>query len=146
MFPRNLRYLTPVMYDRVAKLMVGKTIDLSPYKDSIKLIAVTRNEQKFTDILKKVEKVLLSKYSKFNFFMENVPSRGISCETDEMVPIGYDSMRDTLRQFGKLASDILLIQGKVYAQFKNTEDSERTHKLLNNMKMGNNIIRTGILI
>jgi len=142
MFPRNLRYLTPVMYDRVAKLMMGKTLNLSTYKDSINLIAVTRNEQKFTDILKKVEKILLSKYSKFNFFIENVPSRGVSCQTDEMVPIGYDSIRDTLRQFGKLGGDILLVQGKVYAQFKNTGDSERTHKLLNNMKMGNNIIRT----
>ena len=66
-------------------------------------------------------------------------------ETDEKVAIKYVHMRDTLRQFGTLLM-FHMIRGTVYAKFAEQDSCMKTHSLINNMMMGDNIIKTEVVV
>lgn len=132
--------MNPVMWDRVTKLLTVEPIDTSQYKQAFQVAEIKKDSKKFSEILGTIEKTILKK-GRFNFCMENIPSHGVLSDTNETTRIGYQNIRDTMRNFGKI-SDIIMVHGKAYVRFKNKTDSARAHELINKMKMGNNIVIT----
>ena len=138
----RLRYLAPIQWDRVLKLVQTRAFDTSRWESNFKLVNISRDKKKFSEVLTTIEgKILASGY--FNFSIDNVPSRGILSDTDRETKIGYSHMRETMGQFGRV-EDIILCQGKAYVKFKTREDATTTHGLINGMQMGNKIISTRV--
>lgn len=138
----RLRYLNPRMWDRVNKLFDHTTIDGTVARNieaTLKLVGATRSREKFEEAMDKLERHMV-KRSKFNMKVSNIPSTGVLTETGKETKIGYQNMRDTFEQFG-MVKDIILVQGTAYVQYAKSKDSKKTTKLIDNMQMGNNIIR-----
>lgn len=138
--PKNIRYLSPVMWDRVSKLLSTTKIDISKYQTSMNLIQIKKDSKKFEELLQTIEQNILKK-GKFNFWIDNIPQHGILRDTNQETRIGYQNIRDTMKEFGKI-SDIIMVQGKAYVSFTKKRDSVRAHRLINNMQMGDNIVTT----
>jgi hypothetical protein len=76
-----------------------------------------------------------------NFILYNLPRWAQQCETNKTVSVGYDNMRETLSQFGKVK--VLSIEkGTLCARFNNKKDAKCAHELINRMMIGDNIVRT----
>ena len=86
----------------------------------------------------------VAKLSRYNMKVQNIPEKGILCDTNKETKIGYQNMRDTFSQFGNI-KDILLVRGTVYVQYSHKQDSIKTCRMINNMQMGKNIIKAEII-
>lgn len=76
-----------------------------------------------------------------NFILYNLPKWAHLCETNEITLVGYDSMRDTLKKFGKVK--VLEIKnGTVKAHFFDKRCAKYAHNLINRKMIGDNIVRT----
>ena len=142
----KLRYLNPEAWDRVNRLFSYSTIDGQYAKlaeTHLKMIYCTKSKTRFTDVMHNLEKHLL-KRSMFNLKVSNIPAKGTLRETNEEARIGYQNMKDTFGQFGDI-KNILLVQGTAYVQYLHKNDSKNTHKLINKMQMGKNIISSHLI-
>jgi RNA recognition motif-containing protein len=142
----RLRYLNPVMWDRVSKLILHESCDdkfLRKFEEALRAVSITKSREKFESILKEIE-TRVCKFSKYNMKVQNIPEKGILRDTNTETKIGYQNMRDTFGQFGNV-KDLMMAKGTAYVQFSNKSDSIKTCKLINNMKMGNNIIKAEII-
>ena len=147
-----LRYLSPRNHDRVVDLLNKEPYDYSlvmkavPTLQLIQAYSYLNQERariKFETFLASVEKTIM-KTNGFNIMIQNIPNFAQMSETDEKVAIKYIHMRDTLRQFGNLLI-FHMIRGTVYAKFADQDSCTRTHSLINNMMMGDNIIKTEVI-
>ena len=147
-----LRHLSPLKHDRVIDLIKKESYDQSLVMKAIptlqmiqtySLINPEKAREKFETFLTNVEKYIL-KLNGFNMIIQNVPSFANMSENDEKVAVKYVHMRDTLRQFGNLLM-FHMIRGTVYAKFAELETCTKTHNLINNMMMGDNIIKTEVI-
>ena len=76
-----------------------------------------------------------------NFILYNLPRWANLCETNQLTLVGYENMRDTLKQFGRVK--ILEIKnGVVKAHFFSKKHAKYAHELINRMMIGNHIVRT----
>ena len=134
--PRKLRSLNPGAYDRIIHLLEITTLD-DPVKVSnlMKLLIVKQVESSITDL----ETYLLKK-SKYNFVIKNVPQFAVLNVSGTETNVSYINMRETIGQFGKISS-MHMSHGVAYFEMKNGVE---THKLLNGMKIGKNIITTSV--
>ena len=140
---RKINYKTA---DRVLYLLNYASCD-KIFNDTminyLRLVRITRNEEKFIDILGKIEKHLLMK-SHFNFVIYKIPSYGIVSSNNKIERISYGHIKDTLEQFGDLKT-FDIISGAVYAQFVDKQSAITTHKTINNMLMNTQILRTAVV-
>jgi len=83
----------------------------------------------------------LLRASRFNMVIRNVPVWGVERHTGERVMIRYAHLKDTLRQFAKLY-DIQRFGPHVYCEFATKEGAEKTHRVLNGMQIGDEIVTT----
>lgn len=135
----SLRYLNPVLTDRVNHLL-EKTYGVLP--EPPKLTKKMTHAQ-YKDELEKFEERLM-KSNNFNLMIKNVPRFAISSETKKMVKVTYLALRDTLNQFGRVYK-IEVFNGNVYIGFHKQNDAVSTHSQINNMQMGENIIKTKVV-
>jgi uncharacterized protein YeeX (DUF496 family) len=100
---------------------------------------------KIKKVFRDMEKSLVEK-SKYNFVLENLPKYGIESATNKSVVITYNALRDTFNQFGRV-DDIQIVNGSgaVYIRFRKVDDAMKTHKLVNKMQIGNNIVTTRVV-
>ena len=147
-----IRYLSPRNHDRVVELLGREPCDHSFVMKAIPTLQLIQtysylNQQsarvKFETFLENVEKTIM-KTNGFNIIIQNIPNFAQMSETDEKVAIKYIHMRDTLRQFGNLLM-FHMIRGTVYAKFADQNSCKKTHSLINNMMMGDNIIKTEVV-
>ncbi len=94
--------------------------------------------------LEDVETRIIRGTGKFNFILRNIPQVGQSVLTGEDVPVGYQEMRETLEQWGKLES-IEIMKSHVYAKFQDISCAKECHRKINSMMMGENIIKSEIV-
>ena len=125
------------------------------YHDRVRyLLSITTNPppvdknfdpSRIKKVFRDMEKTLVEK-SKYNFVLENLPKYGVESETNKSVVITYTALRDTFNQFGKL-DDIQIVNGSgtVYMKFRKINDAVTTHKLVNKMQIGNNIVNTRVV-
>jgi len=139
----ELRNLNSKIVDRVLYLLKFASCD-KVFQDTminyLRLIKITRDVPKFNMLLEKVELHLLKK-SHFNFVIHNIPEYGIVSSTNKSERIGYIHMRDTLEQFGDV-NTFEIVRGTVYVKFNDPYLGLYAHNTINNMMMGNQIIRT----
>ena len=76
-----------------------------------------------------------------NFILYNLPRWARLCATNELTLVGYDSMRDTLKQFGKVKI-IEIKNGTVKAYFFDKKCAKYAHELINHKLIGDNIVWT----
>jgi|TARA_R110002074_G_scaffold89814_1_gene197131 hypothetical protein len=138
----RLRYINPLVWDRVFKLTNYTTIDEKVARHAklgLTAVNVTRSRTKFDEIMEKLERHMV-KQSKFNMKVSNIPNTGFLSDTEEETKIGYNHMRATFGQFG-IVNDLILVQGTAYVQYTTSKDSRKTVGLINNMQMGNKILK-----
>lgn len=149
----SLRYLSSLKHDRIIDLIIKEPCEHSlvmkaiPTLQMIQAYSYINPESariKFEKFLDNIEKHIMKKNG-FNMKIQNIPIFAQMSETDEKVAIKYIHIRDTLRQFGNLLM-FHMIRGTVYAKFADQETCMKTHSLINNMMMGDNIIKTEVVI
>jgi hypothetical protein len=135
----SMRYLNPLLTDRVNHLI---KITYTPIPDAPKITKnMTYNDYK-TNL--EIFETNLLKNLGFNFIIKNVPNFAIDSETRKEVKVTYAALRNTFNQFGNVLK-IDVFMGNVYLKFKTQAQCDETHKQLDNMKIGNNIIKTKVI-
>ena len=76
-----------------------------------------------------------------NFVVENLPNVATNIHTNLPEHVTARSMHDTLGMFGNV-KDVVVFRNNAYAWFLTNKEAKRTHKLLNQMQVDNNIITT----
>lgn len=112
-----------VMHARVAKLL--------------------KSVPKMTDAFKNLIHMQLNN-SGINLVIENLPMKGKRVCDDQDENITAKSIHHTMSQFGKV-NNAVVFNNHAYVWFDEIEDSIHTHHLINNMKMGDNIISTAVV-
>jgi hypothetical protein len=103
------------------------------------LKSVERMENAFAVLIKHQLRM-----SGINFVIENVPNFGVrSCDN---LPdrITAKSIHDTMWQFGSVR-DAVVFKNHAYVWFDDVGDAVSTHRIINKMKMGENIISTTVV-
>ena len=131
-----LRYLNPVLTDRVNHL-IDNTYGILPTAPKLQ---TDMTHAKYREKLENYE-IDLMKANGFNFMVKNVPLFAQSSATKKDVKVTYAALRDTFNEFGTVRK-ISVFKGVVYLTFKNNKQATDTHKLINNMQMGKNILKT----
>lgn len=78
-----------------------------------------------------------------NFILYNLPREANLVENNKLVSVGYDNMRDTLSQFGKVKV-LSINNGIVHAKFHKPQDAKKAHNTINRMMIGKHIVRTQV--
>ena len=84
------------------------------------------------------------KSSKVNLIIDNLPKYGIRKCDDCPEDITCRSIYDTMSDFGTVR-DAVVFNNQAYIWFDEIEDAYNTHTLINQMKMGDNIITTYVV-
>ncbi len=138
---RKFRYLDAGLYDRVEHLLESVELKDKELNKQVNhmfnILNVRPSKEKFVSTIFRLETHLL-KNSKYNFVMRNIPQYAQNAQTQKDVRVTYAAMRETLDQFGKVNS-IFINHG---VGFFNMNNNVETHKQLNNMQIGKNIIQT----
>jgi hypothetical protein len=135
----SMRYLNPDLTDRVNKL-VELTYGTRPPPPKL---SSNVTHAKYKEELEKYEMDLM-KVNNFNMLIRNVPSFAIQAPEMKKVKVTHSNMRDTFNVFGTVKK-IQLFKGNAYISFKTKKQALETHKLINNMQLGENIIKTKVI-
>ena len=136
----SIRYLAPCEHDRVNELLSKYPCEYPKLSTHIQVVKIFKDSKRYIELLEKIENYVLRTTTGFNLIIKNVPEFAQLRDTGCPTRVGREELWETLEQFGKLHS-VELIHGTVYAKF---DDPEPCHSLINNMQMGNNILRTRI--
>ena len=98
-----------------------------------------RMQEAFAKLIK--EQLLCANIS---LVIENVPDYGIRKSDNLPDRITARSIHDTIGQFGSVR-DAVVFKNHAYVWFDEIEDAFHTHSLINQMKMGDNIIKTCVV-
>ena len=139
MFDEKYRYLNPPLTDRINHLIDKlKGVVVSP-----PLLDGKLTNNKYRELLESYEIKLLKK-NRFNFIVRNIPLTAIQASNGEKIKVTYVALRDTFNQFGEVKK-LEICRGSAYVAFKNNKQAVETHALLNNMQLGENIIKTNFI-
>jgi hypothetical protein len=133
----TLRYLAPTDHDRVQKLLEKYPCEYPNISNHIQLSKIFRDSKKYLELLEKIELFAIRKAG-FNFVIKNVPEWAELRNSRNSVRVGIEEMRDTLELFGRVKK-IDMVRDTVYSSL---DDPDPCHRLINNMLLGENIIRT----
>lgn len=133
----SLRYLAPADHDRVQKLLERYPCEYPNISNHIQLSKIFRDSKKYSELLEKIELFAIRKAG-FNFVIKNVPEWAELRDSRNSVRVGLEEMRDTLELFG-IVKKIDMVRDTVYSCL---DDPDPCHRLINNMLLGENIIRT----
>ena len=130
--------MNPQLTDRVSHFydITYKKPDLPTFYSKISYSAYTR-------MLEELENELM-KINEFNFIIKNIPKKAMEQDSRKNVKITYSNMRETLNQFGKVQK-IDIYHGTVCVKFRTSQQACGTHELINNMQLGENIIKTKVI-
>jgi len=132
------KYMNPQLTERVSHLY-----DITYKKPNLPTFYSKILYNEYTQMLEELEKNLM-KINKFNFIINNIPKKAMEQNSKKNVKITYSNMRETLSQFGKVQK-IEIYHGTVYVQFITFQQAFSTHELINNMQLGENIIKTKVI-
>ena len=102
-----------------------------------------KNVAKMNEACSKLIKEQITR-AKISLVIDNVPTYGIrKCDN---IPdrITAKSIHDTMWQFGSVR-DAVVYMDHAYVWFDEMDDAFHTHSLINQMKMGDNIITTSVV-
>jgi len=135
----SLRYLNPSLTDRVTRL-IELTYGIIPPPPKFEK-NVTHCIYK--ERLETYENELM-KINNFNLLIKNIPLFAVRSSDRKKVKVSYANMRDTFNDFGQVKK-LEIFKGNAYLGFKTGKEASETHKLINNMQLGENIIKTKVI-
>ena len=140
-FLNEFRFMAPDYYkhaiflERYAKISeASKNMFLTEIHKS-----TPRMQEAFAKLIK--EQLLCANIS---LVIENVPDYGIRKSDNLPDRITARSIHDTIGQFGSVR-DAVVFKNHAYVWFDEIDDAYNTHSLINQMKMGDNIIKTCVV-
>ena len=104
----------------------------------------TKNVPKMEQAFKYILNIML-KRANINFTIDNVPDYGIRKSDNLPDRITARSVHDTMSGFG-LVDNAVVFKHRAYIWFKDVKDAKNTHKLINNMMIDRNIIKTAVIV
>ena len=143
---KSVRYLDPRACDRVSELIGPVSVETVNTISAISILAGIRPgdaKTKLDTLLNKLEKSYAK--SRYNFVLRDIPVSAPLRDSGVIETVGYQHMRDTLSQFGNV-SDIQIVRGTVYVKFVEQSSCVLCHSMINNMQIGDNIVRTTCLV
>ena len=143
---KSVRYLDPRACDRVSELIGTVSVETTNAVSVISILAKLRPvdaKTKLDTLLNKLEKSYAK--SRYNFVLRDIPVSAPLRDSGVIETVGYQHMRDTLSQFGNV-SDIQIVRGTVYVKFVEQSSCVLCHSMINNMQIGDNIVRTTCLV
>ena len=145
-FLNEFRFMAPdyckhtIFLERYAKISeASKNLFLSRARAAKALKSVPKMTEAFARLIK--EQLLCANIS---LVIENVPDYGIRKSDNLPDRITARSIHDTMGQFGSV-NDAVVFKNHAYVWFDEIDDAYNTHSLINNMKMGDNIITTAVI-
>ena len=143
---KSVSYLDPRAFDRVSELIGTVSVETTNAVSVISILAKLRPvdaKTKLDTLLNKLEKSYAK--SRYNFVLRDIPVSAPLRDSGVIETVGYQHMRDTLSQFGNV-SDIQIVRGTVYVKFVEQSSCVLCHSMINNMQIGDNIVRTTCLV
>jgi len=125
------------------KSFVIRAIDVLQMIQELFKEDMTGAGERFDRFLLVTENHILKKNG-FNMIIRNIPGTADLQGTGEQTKVRYCHIRDTLKQVGTIEL-FRIIRGTVYIKFLKSSTSTRTHELMNNMMMGQNILQTEVV-
>jgi hypothetical protein len=145
-FLNEFRFMAPdyckhaIFLERYAKISeASKNLFLSRARAAKALKSVPKMTEAFARLIK--EQLLCANIS---LVIENVPDYGIRKSDNLPDRITARSIHDTMGQFGSV-NDAVVFKNHAYVWFDEIDDAYNTHSLINNMKMGDNIITSAVI-
>tara|TARA_R110002072_G_scaffold139483_1_gene283135 strand:+ start:23713 stop:24162 length:450 start_codon:yes stop_codon:yes gene_type:complete len=129
-----------IFLERYAKVSpAGKGVFLVRARAAKAIKSIPKMNEAFSKLIK--EQLLCANIS---LVIENVPNYGIRQSDNLPDRITAKSIHDTMWQFGSVR-DAVVFKNHAYVWFDEIEDAFHTHSLINQMKMGDNIIKTCVV-
>ena len=144
---QKFRRIAPEYCDHVRFLLRYATPDtkqIDAFQTRANMAVVKKDNDKMTEAFKVLIKSQL-RAAGITFVMENLPEYAERACDGELERISGKSMHDTMEQFGKV-NDVVVYKNHAYVWFENITDSKNTHMLVNNMKIGANIVYTAVVV
>ena len=145
-FLNEFRFMAPdyckhaIFLERYARVSeASKNLFLSRARAAKALKSVPKMSVAFSKLIK--EQLLCANIS---LVIENVPDFGIRKSDNLPDRITAKSIHDTMWQFGSVR-DAVVFKNHAYVWFDEMDDAYSTHALINQMKMGDNIITTCVV-
>lgn len=145
-FLSEFRFIAPelckhaIFLERYARISeASKGIFLARAHAAKALKNVHKMNEAFAKLIK--EQLLCANVS---LVIENVPNYGVRQCDNLPDRITAKSIHDTMWQFGSVR-DAVVFKNHAYIWFDDMDDAFRTHSLINQMKMGDNIITTCVV-
>jgi len=138
-FLSEFRSIAPELckYARVSE--ASENLFLARARAAKALKSVPKMTEAFSKLIK--EQLLCGNVS---LVIENIPDYGIRKSNNLPDRITAKSIHDTMRQFGSVR-DAVVFKNHAYVWFDEIDDAFTTHSLINQMKMGDNIITTCVV-
>jgi hypothetical protein len=118
-------------------------IDRTKYDTKIKVAKAQKNESKLKDVYNTIFYKVL-KGAKVNFVISNLPEFGIDNKTGNKIEVSSKIIHNTMSEFGHV-SDVIIYRNNAYVWFDSLEDAKNVHNLINNMQIGDNIVKTQLI-
>jgi hypothetical protein len=145
-FLNEFRFMAPdyckqsIFLERYAKISeASKNLFMSRANVAKLRKSTPRMRQAFAKLIK--EQLLRANIS---LVIKNVPDYGIRKSDNLPDRITARSIHDTMGEFGSVR-DAVVFKNHAYVWFDEIDDAYNTHSLINQMKMGNNIITTSVV-
>lgn len=145
-FLNEFRFMAPdyckhaIFLERYAKVSeASKNLFMSRANVAKLRKSVPRMKEAFAKLIK--EQLLCANIS---LVIENVPDYGIRKSDNLPDRITARSIHDTMGEFGSVR-DAVVFKNHAYVWFDEVDDAYNTHALINQMKMGDNIIKTVVI-
>ena len=129
-----------IFLERYAKVSeASKNLFLARARAAKALKSVPKMTEAFSKLIK--EQLMCANVS---LVIENVPNYGVRQSDNLPDRITAKSIHDTMWQFGSVR-DAVVFKNHAYVWFDEIDDAYNTHALINQMKMGDNIITTAVI-
>ena len=145
-FLNEFRFMAPdyckhaIFLERYAKISeASKNLFMSRANVAKLRKSTPRMQEAFAKLIK--EQLLCANIS---LVIENVPDYGVRKSDNLPDRITARSIHDTMGEFGAVR-DAVVFKNHAYIWFDEIEDAFRTHSLINQMQMGDNIITSSVV-
>ncbi len=146
-FVQQFRRYAPEYCDHVrflTRYAMPEQKELDAFFARANVAALKNDKDKMTDAFKGLIKSQLQAAG-ITFVMENLPQYAPRQCDGGCEKITGKSIHDTMEQFGNV-QDAVVYKNHAYVWFSDVDDSRRTHSLVNNMMIGDNIVSTAVIV
>ena len=132
----TLRYLAPVIHDRVFTLLKQSCFKHPTIIPQLQLLKIIKDPIRYIEYLERIE-CLVAIHEGVNLIITNIPKQAQYSHNGETTRVGYEEIRDTIEAHGDVQYFRIVNGGSVYIKY---DDPLDCYNRINNMQMGENIL------